>query len=65
MSGPQLTSVAGRGIRPVLINGSKAAAKLDPVTGTYRGEFPGLNGQADFYAACGPSVLAEGRRSLG
>ncbi|WP_321899990.1 hypothetical protein [Paraburkholderia heleia] len=51
-------------IRPIGINGYEAVAEFDPVTGIYRGEFPGLNGRPDFHATDEAQVVVEGRRSL-
>ncbi|MFT0172655.1 hypothetical protein ACLKMY_27240 [Paraburkholderia mimosarum] len=47
-----------------MINGYEAVVEFDPVTGIYRGEFQGLNGQADFCASDEAQVLVEGRHSL-
>ncbi|NNM72864.1 type II toxin-antitoxin system HicB family antitoxin [Enterovirga aerilata] len=46
------------------IDGYKAVLAFDPEIGTFRGEFVGLNGGADFYAASVEELRAEGRKSL-
>jgi predicted HicB family RNase H-like nuclease len=46
------------------IEGYKAVLSFDPDIGVFRGEFLGLNGGADFYAASVDELLAEGRKSL-
>ena len=51
-------------IRPVMINGCEAVVAFDLVTGIYRGELPGLNGQTDCYATDEEQVLVDGQYSL-
>ena len=46
------------------INGYKAVISYDPEIGIFRGEFVGLNGGADFYAATVEGLREEGNRSL-
>ena len=46
------------------IDGYKAIIKYDPVSDTFRGEFTGLNGGADFYATTVEGLKKEGRISL-
>jgi predicted HicB family RNase H-like nuclease len=46
------------------IDGYKAIIKYDPEISMFRGEFIGLNGGADFYAASVEGLLKEGRKSL-
>jgi hypothetical protein len=46
------------------IEGHKALICFDGETGLFRGEFTGLNGGADFYAASAEQLLVEGRKSL-
>ena len=46
------------------INGYKAVISYDPEIGMFRGEFVGLNGGADFYAATVEDLREEGNRSL-
>ena len=46
------------------IDGYKAIIAFDPETSLFRGEFIGLNGGADFYAADVKSLKREGRVSL-
>jgi hypothetical protein len=38
-------------VRPMMIAGYEAMVTFEPGSGLYRGEFVGLNGGADFYAA--------------
>lgn len=47
------------------IDGQKALVSLDPDINLLRGEFLGLSGGADFYAADVAGLLDEGRKSLG
>ena len=46
------------------INGHKAIIKYDPEIDSFRGEFVGLNGGADFYATNIEGLKKEGRVSL-
>lgn len=46
------------------INGYKAVIQYDPEIEMFRGEFVGLNGGADFYAADIKSLKQEGEQSL-
>jgi predicted HicB family RNase H-like nuclease len=46
------------------IEGVKAGISFNRETGLYRGEFTGLNGGADFYAASADELIIEGRTSL-
>ena len=46
------------------INGYKAVISYDPEIGIFRGEFVGLNGGADFYAATVEGLREEGNRYL-
>lgn len=46
------------------IDGHMAAVAFDPDLELFRGEFIGLNGNVDFYAATVASLKREGRRSL-
>lgn len=46
------------------IEGNKAVLSFDPDIGLFRGEFLGLNGGADFYAASVDELHAEGHKSL-
>lgn len=46
------------------IDGHKAVVSFDPEIGLFRGEFTGLSGGADFYAASVEALVAEGRASL-
>ena len=46
------------------IDGYKAIIAFDPEASLFRGEFIGLNGGADFYAADVKSLKREGRVSL-
>ncbi|MEN6440033.1 MAG: type II toxin-antitoxin system HicB family antitoxin [Syntrophobacter sp.] len=46
------------------IDGHKAVISFDPDIGMFRGEFLGLSGGADFYAADVQGLLNEGRTSL-
>lgn len=48
----------------MLIDGHKAVIAYDPDIHLFRGEFVGLNGGADFYAADVAGLEAEGRASL-
>jgi hypothetical protein len=48
----------------VVIAGYKAVVEFQPGSGLYRGEFLGLNGGADFYAADEVQLRVEGARSL-
>lgn len=46
------------------IEGHKAVISYDPEIGQFRGEFTGLSGGADFYAADVDGLLREGAASL-
>ena len=46
------------------INGYQAVIHYDPEIGMFRGEFIGLNGGADFYAATVQGLKEEGEKSL-
>ena len=46
------------------IEGNKAVISFDPDIALFRGEFLGLNGGADFYAASVGGLVAEGQKSL-
>ncbi|MFO7987620.1 MAG: type II toxin-antitoxin system HicB family antitoxin [Desulfatiglandaceae bacterium] len=46
------------------INGYSAVIQYDPEIRMFRGEFIGLNGGADFYAATVEGLREEGSRSL-
>ena len=46
------------------IDGHTAVIAFDPETNTFRGEFIGLKGGADFYAASTADLIHEGRKSL-
>jgi predicted HicB family RNase H-like nuclease len=46
------------------IDGHKAVITFDPDIGMFRGEFIGLSGSADFYAADVDGLVREGRTSL-
>lgn len=46
------------------IDGYKAVIKYDPILDTFRGEFIGLNGGADFYGTDIQELKKEGRLSL-
>jgi predicted HicB family RNase H-like nuclease len=46
------------------INGHKAVVAFDPEINLFRGEFIGLNGGADFYAATVDELHKEGKISL-
>jgi predicted HicB family RNase H-like nuclease len=46
------------------IDGHRAIIAFDPDIGMFRGEFLGLSGSADFYAADVEGLLREGRTSL-
>lgn len=46
------------------INGHSAVISYDPEIEMFRGEFVGLNGGADFYAASVDKLHEEGTRSL-
>ncbi len=48
----------------MIINGYKAIIQYDPDIDLFRGEFIGLNGGADFYAATVQDLHEEGRQSL-
>lgn len=48
----------------LVINGHPATVEHDPEIGMYRGEFLGLRGGADFYAASLKKLVAEGETSL-
>lgn len=48
----------------MIINGVQAVVTYDPDIEQLRGEFIGLNGSADFYAADIASLKREGERSL-
>ena len=46
------------------INNHRAVVTYDPDTDMLRGEFPGLNGGADFYASDISTLKIEGAKSL-
>jgi predicted HicB family RNase H-like nuclease len=46
------------------IDGYTAVVSFDPEIGLFRGEFVGLRGGADFYAAHKLTLVEEGRLSL-
>jgi predicted HicB family RNase H-like nuclease len=46
------------------IDGHKAVIAFDPDIGMFRGEFTGLSGSADFYAADVEGLVREGRTTL-
>lgn len=46
------------------IDGHRAALAFDPDIGMFRGEFVGLSGGADFYAASVEELRTEGSKSL-
>ncbi len=46
------------------IDGHRAVVSFDPDIKMFRGEFLGLTGGADFYAADVDGLMAEGRKSL-
>lgn len=46
------------------IDGHKAIITFDPEIGMFRGEFLGLSGSADFYAADVEGLLRESRTSI-
>ena len=46
------------------IDGHKAVISFDPELGLFRGEFTGLSGGADFYAADVKGLKKEGAKSL-
>lgn len=48
----------------MIIDGHKAVIALDPEIGMFRGEFTGLSGGADFYAADLAGLQREGAISL-
>lgn len=48
----------------MMINGVKAFIDYDPDAETFRGEFVGLNGGADFYGESVAQLEAEGAKSL-
>ncbi|BET10739.1 type II toxin-antitoxin system HicB family antitoxin [Pandoraea sputorum] len=48
----------------MIIGGHKAVIAYDPEIDMFRGEFVGLNGGADFYAADVSGLRAEGELSL-
>ena len=48
----------------MIINGQKATVSYDPEIEMFRGEFTGLSGGADFYAADVAGLKAEGEASL-
>jgi len=48
----------------MMIDGYQAVITFDPDIGTFRGEFPGLNGGADFYAKDVKGLQREGKISL-
>lgn len=49
----------------MVIDGHRAVVQYDPEIGMFRGEFVGLNGGADFYAADVTGLRREGSVSLG
>ncbi|MFN3580798.1 MAG: type II toxin-antitoxin system HicB family antitoxin [Pseudomonas sp.] len=48
----------------MMIDGHRAVVQYDPEIEMFRGEFVGLNGGADFYAADIDGLKREGRASL-
>lgn len=48
----------------MIINGYRAVIQYDPEIETFRGEFTGLNGGADFYADSVEDLRKEGETSL-
>ncbi len=48
----------------MIIDGQKATINYDEILDMFRGEFIGLNGGADFYAADISGLHAEGTKSL-
>ncbi len=48
----------------MIIDGQKAVITFDPDIGMFRGEFTGLSGGADFYAADVEGLQREGATSL-
>jgi len=48
----------------LIIDGKKATIAFDPEINMFRGEFIGLNGGADFYAASVEKLIEEGQKSL-
>jgi len=48
----------------MMIGGHRAAIQYDPELDTFRGEFVGLNGGADFYGASVQELREEGELSL-
>ncbi|CAN2046411.1 hypothetical protein GMMP1_540004 [Candidatus Magnetomoraceae bacterium gMMP-1] len=48
----------------IIIDGYKAIINYDPMIDQFRGEFIGLNGGADFYAANIEELREEGKISL-
>ena len=48
----------------MIIDGVSAVISFDPDLNQFRGEFTGLNGGADFYAASVEALRKEGARSL-
>ena len=48
----------------MMISGYQAVISFDPDLHMFRGEFVGLNGGADFYAADVPGLKTEGETSL-
>jgi predicted HicB family RNase H-like nuclease len=51
-------------INVMKVDGYKAVIKYDPEINLFRGEFIGLNGGADFYAATVDGLRKEGKKSL-
>jgi predicted HicB family RNase H-like nuclease len=51
-------------INMMIINGHRATITYDDEIGLFRGEFTGLNGGADFYAADVETLRREGEISL-
>lgn len=51
-------------INMLKIDGHAAVVSYDPDTEMFRGEFVGLNGSADFYAASVADLKREGGKSL-
>jgi predicted HicB family RNase H-like nuclease len=57
-------SNAGATMNVMDIDGFRAVVQYDPQIDLFRGEFVGLNGGADFYAASVEALREEGAKSL-